>query len=109
MSFPFRAKARPNKKAKLNKPLDDNPTDDNPAAELEKTSEAFDQNTDIILDDLVPQAQDTFVESVEINLMSQSADPPSPTRTTDKPPSRPKLLMTMLLFLALGLALFETM
>ena len=62
VSVLFSAKARTGKKAKLNKP-----TDDNPVTKLEKTPGTFDPNADTILDDPVPQVQDTFVEPVEIN------------------------------------------
>ena len=65
MSVPFRAKARASKKAKLN-----TPTDDNPTSKLEKTPEPLDPNTDDILDDSVPQVQDTFIEPVETDPMS---------------------------------------
>ena len=85
MSVPFRAKARASKKAKLN-----TPTDDNLASEPEKTPEPLDPNADAILDDSVPQVQDTFVEPVETDPMSQAADPPSPAKTSNKPPSPAK-------------------
>ena len=85
MFIPFRAKARPSKKAKLNKPADDNP-----ATEPEKTPEPLEPNADAILDDMVPQVQDTFVEPVETDPTSQAADPPSPAKTADKPPSPAK-------------------
>ena len=75
MYVPFSAKARPSKKAKLNKPTDDNPT-----TEPEKTPEQLDPNADAILDDPVPQDQDTFVEPVETDPTSQAADPPSPAK-----------------------------
>ena len=90
----FSAKARLSKKAKLT-----TPTDDNPAAEPGKTSEALDQNADIILDVPAPQAEDIFAEPGEINPSIQSAnprspsfDPPSPARTSDKPPSPAKTI-----------------
>ena len=85
MCFPFRAKARASKKAKLN-----TPTNHNPAYELEKTPEPLDPNADAILDDSVPQVQDTFVELVETDPMSPAAEPPSPAKTADKPPSPAK-------------------
>ena len=85
MSVPFRAKARASKKAKLN-----TPTDDNPASEWEKTPEPLDPNVDAILDDSAPQVQDTFVEHVEIDPMSQAAEPPSSARAANEPPSPAK-------------------
>ena len=49
------------------------------------------------MDDTVPQGQDTFVDPPEMNLTSQHvnppspvADPPSPAKASDKPPSPDK-------------------
>ena len=80
MSVLFSAKARLSKKAKLDKP-----SDDNQVTEPEKTLETFDPNANTILDDPVPQVQDTFVEPVEINPTSQFADPPSPAADQPSP------------------------
>nr|XP_040246208.1 neurofilament heavy polypeptide-like [Aegilops tauschii subsp. strangulata] len=86
------AKARPSKKAKLNKP-----TDREPATEPEKTPEAIDPEAGTVTDNPEPQATDTLVELVENNPPSQSADPlsptvdpPSPAKEPDKPPSPAK-------------------
>ena len=94
VSVLFSAKARLSKKVKLNKP-----TDDNLVTEPETLPETFEPNADTILDDPVPQVQDTYVEPVEINPTSQSADPPSPSadppspaKTTAKPPSPAKTI-----------------
>ena len=88
----FSAKARPSKKARLNKP-----TDHEPATEPEKTPEAIDPEADTVTDNPEPQATDTLVEPVENNPPSQSADPlsptvdpPSPAKESDKPPSPTK-------------------
>ena len=86
------AKARPSKKAKLNKPIDHEPT-----TEPEKTPEAIDPEANTVLDEPEPQATDAFVEPVETNPTGQPADPPSPTadppspaKASDKPPSPSK-------------------
>nr|XP_040249369.1 period circadian protein homolog 2-like [Aegilops tauschii subsp. strangulata] len=76
------AKARPRKKAKVDKP-----SDDNPATEPERTPEPLGPNADAILDDPVPPVQDTFVEPVETDPIIHAADPPSPAKTADKPSS----------------------
>ena len=72
----FRAQAKPSKKAKLNKPVDDS----NPP-ELEKQQQELSQPiSDNIVDDLPPQDH-----NVDINLMndnSSEANPPSPTKTS---------------------------
>jgi hypothetical protein len=74
----IRAKARPSKKAKLNKPADDSaPTDP------EKNPEQFEPNTEAILDDPPPQDHETFVEQMEIDPMGHADKPPSPTKVAD--------------------------
>ena len=86
MSFPFRAKARPSKKDKLNKPTDDNLADDNP----EQTPEQFEPNADAIHDDPPPEHHETFAEPTEEDLTGHPTDPPSPAKAADKPPSPAK-------------------
>ena len=76
------AKPRPSKKAKLNKPADDNP-----ATEPKKTPEQFEPNADAILDDPPPQDHETFVEQMENDPTGHADDPPSPAKAADKPPS----------------------
>ena len=78
MFVPCRAKAKPNKKAKLNKPADDDTT-----ANPEKTPEPSEPNTDAVLDDPPAQDHDTFVEQVEIDPMAHDDNPPSPTKAAD--------------------------
>ena len=64
------AKARLRKKAKLSAPTEE--------FELERTSEDAGGDTDIAMDDPVPQGQDTYVDPPEVNPTSHHADPPSP-------------------------------
>nr|XP_020201657.1 uncharacterized protein LOC109787525 [Aegilops tauschii subsp. strangulata] len=63
------AKARPSKKAKLNKPADDNTT-----TVPEKTPEPFEPNADAILNDPPPQDDDTFVEQMKTPSLVKAAD-----------------------------------
>ena len=74
------AKPRPSKKARLNKPADDNT-----AVEPEKTPDP--ENIDAILNDLPPQDHDFVADQVEIDPMGQSDEPTNPVRDTDKPAS----------------------
>ena len=85
MSFPFRAKARPNKKAKLNKPADDNP-----ATEPEQIPEQFELSADTIHDYPPPEHHETFAELMEDDPTGHATDPPSPAKAADKPPSPAK-------------------
>ena len=78
MFDPFRAKARPSKKAKLNNPADDNTTTD-----LEKTPEHFEPNADAILDDPPPQDHEILVENMEVDTMVHADKLPSPTKVAD--------------------------
>ena len=74
----FRAKARPNKKAKLNKPADDNT-----ATEPKKSPKPLEPNADAILDDPPPQDHDFFVEQMEIDPTGHADKPTSPVKTAD--------------------------
>ena len=85
MFIPFRAKARPSKKAKLNKPADDNT-----ATEPEKTPEPEETNADAMLDDPPPQDHDFFVEQVEVDPTGHADKPTSPVKVADKLPSAVK-------------------
>ena len=76
------AKPRPSKKARLNKPADDNV-----AIEPEKTPDPEDTNADAMLDDPPPQDQDFFVEQVEADPTGHAAKPSSPVQVVDKPSS----------------------
>ena len=87
MSFPFRAKARPSKKDKFNKPTDDNPGDDNPA----ETPEQFEPNADSIHDDPPPENTETFAEPMEEDPISHATDPPSPARAANELPTPAKV------------------
>ena len=79
------AKPRPSKKAKLNKPADDNP-----ATEPEKTPEQFEPNADAIHDDPPPEHPETFAESMEEDPTGHATDPPSPAKAASKLPSPAK-------------------
>ena len=78
----FRAKARPTKKAKLNKPADDNT-----ATEPEKTPVPEDTNADAILDDPPPQDHVLTVEQMEVDPTRHVDKPASPVGAANKPPS----------------------
>jgi len=78
MFVPLSAKPRPSKKAKLNKPADDNP-----AIEPERTPDPFEPNDDAILDDPPPQDHEIEVEHMEVDLMIHDDKPPSPTKVVD--------------------------
>ena len=83
MFIPFRAKARPSKKAKLNKPPDDNTT-----TEPEKTPEPEDRNANAILDDPPPQNHDLAAEQREVDLEEGHVDKPaSPVGAANNTPS----------------------
>ena len=60
--FAFSAKPRPSKKARLNKPADNNAV-----IEPEKTPDPEETNADAMLDDPPPQDHDFFVEQVEVD------------------------------------------
>ena len=81
MYFPFRAKPRSSKKAKLNKRTDDNP---------EQTPEQFESNADAIHGDPPPEHLETFAEPMEDDPIGHATDPPSPARATNEPPSPAK-------------------
>ena len=74
------AKPRPSKKARLNKP-----SDDNMVIEPERTPEREETNVDAMLNDPPPQDYDFVVEQVEVDPTGQSNKPTSPVRDTDKP------------------------
>ena len=76
------AKPRPSKKARLNKPADDDV-----AVEPEKTPDPEDTNVDAILHDPPPQDHDFVAEQVEVDTTSHADQPTSPVRTDDKPVS----------------------
>ena len=79
------AKPRPSKKARLNKPSDDNVT-----IEPEKTPDPEETNDDAMLDDPPPQDYDFVVEQVEVDPIGQSDKPTSPVWDADKPASLAK-------------------
>ena len=66
------AKPRPSKKARLNKPADDNV-----AVEPEKTPDPEETDVDAMLNDPPPQDHDLFTEQVDIDY--------KPCRQTDQP------------------------
>ena len=80
--FVLGTKPRPSKKAKLNKPADDNVV-----TEPEKTPEPEEANADAMLDDPPPQDHDLFVEQVEVDPTGHADKPSSPVRAADKPSS----------------------
>ena len=85
ISFPFRAKARPSKKARVNKP-----SDDHVVVELERTPEPEGRNVDTMFDDPPPQDHE-FLEQVEVDATGHADKPTSPVRTDNKPsgPAKP--------------------
>ena len=76
------AKPRPSKKARLNKP-----TDDNADVEPEKTLDPEATDADAILYDPPPQDHDFVAEQVEVDTTSHADQPTCPVRTDDKPTS----------------------
>ena len=74
------AKPRPSKKARLNKPADDNV-----AVEPEKTPDPEETDANAMLNDPPLQDQDLFTEQVEIDTTSHAENPSSPARPDDKP------------------------
>ncbi|XP_048554519.1 cell surface glycoprotein 1-like isoform X2 [Triticum urartu] len=76
------AKPRPSKKARLNKP-----TDDNVAIEPEKTPDPEETDADAMLNDPPPQDHEFFAERVQVDTISHADQPTSPVRTDDKPVS----------------------
>ena len=76
------AKPRPSKKARLNKPADEDV-----AVEPEKTPDPEETNIDAILNDPPPQDHDFVAEQVEVDTTSHADQPTSPIRTDDKPTS----------------------
>ena len=85
ISFPFRAKARPSKKARVNKP-----SDENVVIEPERTPEPEGTNADAMFDDPRPQDHDFVPEQVEVDATSHADKPASPVPTDDKPSSPAK-------------------
>ena len=67
------AKPRPNKKARLNKPADDNV-----AVEPEKTPDPEETDADAMLNDPPPQDHDFFAEQVEVDTTSRADQSTSP-------------------------------
>ena len=78
-SFSFRAKARPSKKARVDKP-----SDDNVVIETKRTPEPEGTNADAMLDDPPPQDHDFVVEQVEVDATGHADKPTSPVCTDDK-------------------------
>ena len=89
------AKPRPSKKARLNKPADEDV-----AVEPEKTPDPEETNIDAILNDPPPQDHDFVAEQAEVDTISHADQPTSPVRAgtklaslvknTDKPPTPEK-------------------
>ena len=73
------AKPRPSKKARLNKPADDNV-----AIEPEKTPDLEETDADAMLNDPPPQDHDLFTEQVEIDTTGHADKLTSPVRPDDK-------------------------
>ena len=76
------AKPRPSKKARLNKPADEDV-----AVEPEKTPDPEETNIDAILNDPPPQDHDFVAEQAEVDTTSHADQPTSPVRTDNKPAS----------------------
>ena len=76
------AKPRPSKKARLNKPADEDV-----AVEPEKTPDPEETNIDAILNDPPPQDHDFVAEQAEVDTTSHADQPTSPIRTDNKPAS----------------------
>ena len=83
--FVCSAKPRPSKKARLNKPADDNVV-----IEPEKTPDPEEANADAMLSDPPPQDHDLFTEQVEIDITGHADKPTSPVRPDDKSASPAK-------------------
>ena len=79
------AKPRPSKKARLNKP-----SDDNVDIELEKTPDLERTNTDVTHDDPPPQDYNFIVEQTEVDTTGHTDKPTSPAHADDKPASPAK-------------------
>ena len=79
------AKPRPSKKARLNKPADDNVV-----IEPERTPDPEGTNTDAMLNDPPAPDHDFFVEQVEVDATGHTDKPASPVPTDDKPSSPAK-------------------
>ena len=67
------AKPRPSKKARLNKPADDNV-----AVEPEKTLDPEETDADAMLNDPPPQDHDFLAEQVQVDTTSHADQPTSP-------------------------------
>ena len=76
------AKPRPSKKARLNKPADEDV-----AVEPEKTPDPEETNIDAILNDPPPHDHDFVAEQAEVDTTSHADQPTSPVQTDDKPVS----------------------
>ena len=76
------AKPRPSKKARLNKPVDEDV-----AVEPEKTLDPEETNIDAILNDPPPQDYDFVAEQAEVDTTSHADQPTSPVRADNKPAS----------------------
>jgi hypothetical protein len=79
------AKPRPSKKARLNKP-----SDDNVDIEPEKTPDLERTNTDVTHDDPPPQDYNFIVEQAEVDTTGHTDKPTSPARADDKSASPAK-------------------
>ena len=76
------AKPTPSKKARLNKPADEDV-----AVEPEKTPDPEETNIDAMLNDPPPQDHDFVAEQEEVDTTSHADQPISPVRTGTKPAS----------------------
>ena len=79
VSFPFRAKARPSKKARVNKP-----SDDHVVVELERIPEPKGTNANAMCDDPPPQDHDFVAEQVEVHATGHADKQTSLVHTDDK-------------------------
>nr|XP_040245586.1 uncharacterized protein LOC120964762 [Aegilops tauschii subsp. strangulata] len=79
------AKPRPSKKARLNKPVEDNIT-----ADPENIPEPKDANVDVLYNDPPPQDHDLVAEHMEVDPSGQPNKPTSPARADDKAASPAK-------------------
>ena len=82
MSVLLSAKPRPSKKARLNKP-----SDDNVVVEPEKIPDPEGANIDATLNDPPPEDYDFVAERAEVDPMNHADKPTSPVHTDDKPTS----------------------
>ena len=74
----FRGQAKPNKKAKLNKPVND----PNPSEPEKQQPESSHPIADNIVDDLPPESHNVDLDPMNAN--PGDTNPPSPTRTASR-------------------------